>query len=95
MNEILENKNVNYQSNINGKAAAICECCGKQSKYVPTNSSSEPSIFYLSDWSISPFPKDFIHNDGSIGSIYHCPSCDKQLSAGKTLKTRSYTPKKY
>jgi hypothetical protein len=39
-------------------------------------------------WSEAPFPADHQHDDGSIGSRYTCPACNKLLRAGRTLQTR-------
>lgn len=90
MSEVKENKPVNYLTARNGKVAAVCECCGKQSKYVPADHDGKPAIWHLSGWSHAPFPNDFIHNDGSVGSRYDCPSCEKKLRAGQSLTLRSY-----
>lgn len=81
---------VNYVTARNGKVAAICEVCGKKSKYTQAEYNGEPSFFNLSKWSQAPFPKNFIHRDGSIGSLYKCPTCENRLRNGESLKCRSY-----
>lgn len=70
---------------------AICKFCGKRSRDTTPNSDGEPDLWSLgSGWSEAPYPKDHIHPDGSKGSNYTCPSCNKKLQAGQRLKTRAY-----
>ncbi|WP_152877991.1 hypothetical protein [Acinetobacter guerrae] len=89
---MINSRPVNYFMAKNGKVAAVCECCGKKSKYVSPSYDGQPCIWLCAGWSHAPFPKDFIHKDGSTGSRYDCPSCEKRLRAGESLKLRSYLP---
>jgi hypothetical protein len=41
-------------------------------------------------WSEAPYPVDCEHSDGSHGSTYTCPKCNKRLHAGETLTLREY-----
>jgi len=90
MNEITENKPVNHISDLNGKVAAICEFCGKQSKFIQSDRKGEPLVWEISGWAQAPYPKNFLHSDGSTGSRYSCPACEKRLRAGESLISRSY-----
>ena len=87
---MIKNTPVNYITAKNSKVAAVCECCGKKSKYAPPAYDGQPAIWHLSGWSSAPYPKDFVHKDGSTGSRYDCPSCEKRLRNGESLKLRSY-----
>lgn len=72
-----------------GRSSAICECCGKTSRPTQTDRQGEPSLFHLArGWSMAPYPPDCIHADGSIGSTYTCPACNRRLRAGEFLRTR-------
>ena len=80
----------NTKTTKTGKVSAICEFCGKTSKPVQPGFDGEPDFMALPiGWSESPFPKDFKHADGSTGSLYGCPSCNKKLHKGQQLKTRN------
>jgi hypothetical protein len=80
---------VNYKMK-NGRAAAVCQCCNRQSRYIQIDDSGEPDFWRLPHgWSSAPFPKCHVHNDGSIGSSYTCPECNKRLRAGESLPLRS------
>lgn len=74
-----------------GKYAAICHCCGRKSRPVAPLRDAEPDLFLLArGWSTAPFPSDFVHKDGSRGSQFTCPSCNKQLHRGEWVVTRAY-----
>lgn len=54
-----------------GKQRAVCELCGKQSRPVEL-----ARLGYLAvGWSELPFPADYVHTDGSTGSLFRCPLC--------------------
>lgn len=80
----------NHLTLSNGKKAALCQCCGRQARATEQTREGEPNLWQMArGWSEAPFPADYLHLDGSIGSRYTCPSCNKLLKAGHTLKTRS------
>lgn len=82
--------NINYTPAHNGKSSAVCCCCGGKSRQVNVNTDGRgPSLWNLTrGWSEAPFPSDYVHADGSIGSMYTCPACNKQLRNGVALMMR-------
>lgn len=85
---------VNHARSTKGRIAAICECCGRRSKPTKPNFKGEPELWEIGrGWSQAPFPADFKHPDGSVGSTYTCPACNKRLAAGEELKCRNYEVK--
>jgi hypothetical protein len=40
----------------------------------------------------APYPHAFVHDDGSVGSTWTCPSCNARLRAGESLRLRNYEP---
>lgn len=82
---------VNYVAASNGRVRAVCQCCGSKSKPAKPCSDGEPDLFYLGrGWSEAPYPDDCVHSDGSRGSTYTCPKCNKRLYAGESLTLREY-----
>lgn len=80
---------VNSVAARNGKAAAVCSCCNRKSRPVYVCREGEPDLFRLSvGWSQAPFNVDFVHSDGSRGSMFTCPECNKKLHRGEVLKMR-------
>ncbi len=74
-----------------GSVSAVCCCCGKTSRAVVADDQGEPDLFELPrGWSQAPFPKDFRHDDGSVGSTHHCPTCNGKLRNCDTLQRRAY-----
>lgn len=89
--KIIQNKPVNYvKAKTTNKVSAVCQCCGKKSKYVAPDRFGKPPIWDLTEWSQAPFPEKFVHTDNSVGSLFTCPSCKKRLERGESLKLRSY-----
>lgn len=85
-----EQSHANYTPTRGGKAAAICICCNRKSRPVEVCKDGEPDLWMMpKGWTQSPFPADFRHRDGSIGSIYTCPACNKLLRRGEALKLRN------
>ena len=39
-------------------------------------------------WSMVPFPEASPHRDGSTGTLYRCPPCNRRLAAGERLRER-------
>lgn len=84
---------VNYTATRNGKAAAVCCCCNRKSRPAEVCSDGEPDLWKMPQgWSQAPFPADFQHSDGSLGSTYTCPECNRRLRRGETLKLRGGVP---
>ena len=85
-------KTINYRKLKNGKAQAICHICGAASAIAARDGDGEPDLYALGrGWSMTPFPVDYYHFvDGSRGSRYTCPRCNKLLNYGWKLKTRAY-----
>lgn len=74
-----------------GRACAICQCCGRRSRPARADKDGEPDLFDMArGWSTAPFPADSVHRDGSTGSTFTCPACNKRLRKGETLQLRSY-----
>ena len=74
-----------------GKYSAVCQCCGKKSRPVLPCRDGEPDLFEMArGWSTAPFPADFHHSDGSRGSTFTCPTCNKRLHRGASIVTREY-----
>lgn len=81
---------INYTPARNGKSMAVCHCCGKRSSPAPVDKDGEPDLWEMArGWSQAPYPHKFQHKDGSFGSLYTCPSCNKRLASGETLQVRS------
>jgi hypothetical protein len=82
--------NVNYVQARGGRVRAVCECCGRKSKPCTPDRHGEPDVFQLGGgWSEAPYPHDFKHDDGSMGTTFTCPACNKRLSTGEALRTRT------
>jgi hypothetical protein len=66
------------------KASAVCEFCDRRSRPVAVDSAGEPDLWALPvGWSQAPFRVDFAHDDGSTGSLWACPVCNRRLDHGK------------
>ena len=77
---------VNYIETTNGKVQAVCCCCGRISTAVIPDTDGQPDLAWLPAWVIVPSNYGFVHVDGSVGSKWNCPSCDKKLSAHSMKK---------
>lgn len=77
-----------------GKIRAVCQCCGSLSRAHAPNSYGDPDLCEMGrGWSEARFPADFLHEDGSTGSIYTCPACNALLLAERaTKRVRSVQP---
>jgi hypothetical protein len=81
----------NYIAAGEGLARAVCQCCGRRSRPVTADKDGEPDLFEMArGWSTAPFPADCKHDDGSVGSTFTCPDCNKRLHKGATLQLRAY-----
>jgi hypothetical protein len=73
-----------------GLVRAECQCCGRRSKPVEPNDQGEPDLWKMArGWSEAPFPADCAHSDGSKGSVYTCPACNRKLRSGQCLPLRA------
>lgn len=80
----------NHTPVINGRCAAICQCCNKRSRPVQADHDGEPDLWRMaSGWSCAPFPAGSVHRDGSVGSKFTCPACNVRLNRGETLQLRT------
>lgn len=76
-----------------GKARAVCVCCGARSAPVALDHCGEPDLWTLPrGWSQAAFPPRHRHRDGSTGSWYTCPACNRRLSRGERLQLRRTLP---
>ncbi len=74
-----------------GRVRAVCQCCGAMSRSHEPAKDGEADMWKLGrGWSEAPYPADFVHTDGSVGSTFTCPRCNQKLHAGHSLKLRSY-----
>lgn len=88
-----ETQYVNRIETRTGKVRAVCQSCGKRSAPAPADDQGEPELFGMGPgWSCAPFPHDYVHKDGSVGSMFTCPDCRKKLADGQSIKIRDYTP---
>lgn len=73
-----------------GRLRPVCNVCNRQGAGQRPDFDGQPSMWAMPrGWSTAPFPADFTHRDGSTGSTFTCPSCNKQLRAGACLQLRS------
>ena len=81
--------NTNHTTARNGKVAAVCCCCNRKSRPMIADGFGEPGLWNMTrGWSQAPYPSDYVHPDGSIGSMYTCPACNKLLRRGIALTLR-------
>ncbi|AMS02960.1 hypothetical protein SEA_MAGICMAN_39 [Gordonia phage MagicMan] len=57
------------------KVRAVCQSCDRRSRPVATRVGGAPSLWDLSGWSAATYPENFVHSDGSRGTVYTCPGC--------------------
>lgn len=85
---------LNYRTTRRGFVIAICQFCGRESKASRPGRDGEPGLLRIGQgWAEAPYPRDFIHRDGSRGSLYECPACYKRLAVGDSLVPRQYIQK--
>lgn len=86
----MSGSHVNHIRTAAGKVMAVCQICARRSKATPPDKDGEPQLFGLAKgWSTAPYPAHFEHRDGSRGSTYTCPACNKRLHKGETLRLRN------
>lgn len=77
---------VNFVSTRTSKVRAVCEFCDRRSGPDKPEADGEPSMLALPrGWSCAPYPRDFVHEDGSTGTLFTCPRCNKRLNNGESL----------
>lgn len=82
---------VNFTRTAAGLVRAVCQCCGRESRAAKPQERGEPNLWAIGrGWSTAPFPPRCVHSDGSSGSTFTCPACNKRLHAGETLQLRAY-----
>lgn len=81
---------VNHITTPAGLVLAVCLICSRRSKATKPDRDGEPQLFGLAKgWTQACYPAHFEHRDGSRGSTYTCPPCNKKLRKGERLKTRN------
>jgi hypothetical protein len=81
---------VNYVATSAGKVRAVCEFCDKRSAPVRADDDGEPCMWSVGrGWASAPYPHDFVHRDGSTGSTWICPDCNRRLNAGESLRVHA------
>lgn len=81
---------VNHIRTPAGRVLAVCQFCSRRSKATKPDKDGEPQLFGLAaGWTQAPFPAHHEHKDGSRGSFYTCPPCNKRLRKGETLRRRN------
>ncbi len=83
---------VNHVVLRDGRLRAVCEYCGRVSGMVEPDFRGKLSIYILDGWAEAPFPDDYVHADGSKGSLWHCPDCCARQAAGEGLFSRGERP---
>lgn len=79
----------NVAPSTRGRVVALCCHCGKRSKPARPDKDGAPNAWEIGfGWSSAPYPAAFKHDDGSVGSTWTCPPCNKRLRAGEVLLTR-------
>ena len=72
-----------------GQLRAVCEFCGRRSRPTKPDPCGRVDLWGLArGWSSCPFPDEYVHADGSAGTTYTCPDCDRRLDRGEALATR-------
>ena len=74
-----------------GRQSAVCEFCGRTAPPArPTRQAgTRLSLFDLPQgWASAPYPDTFVHPDGSTGTQWSCPTCNRRLDAGESLYSR-------
>lgn len=84
---------VNCIKTKSGALRAVCEICGGKSRAVDLQGKRLSMWDLGRGWTEAPFPPNFVHSDGSSGSLFQCPSCNKKfkkLKPGEGIKSRDY-----
>jgi hypothetical protein len=72
-----------------GRLCPVCEFCGKVGR-AATPLDGRLSLWDVArGWIETPYPPEFVHDDGSIGSLWTCPGCDRRLRRGEALRGRT------
>lgn len=76
-----------------GRLRPVCQFCGKVTRrtYAPTDG-RVPVWELPSGWATAPYPTWLVHDDGSTGTTYECPSCRAALDRGEALTVRRHRP---
>lgn len=81
---------VNVLATLTGKLRPVCEFCGKIGRAVAPSLPGRLTIMDVAQgWTSAPYSPEFIHPDGSAGTKWTCPACQKRLDRGEVLRTRS------
>lgn len=72
---------VNWEPNAGGKVRAVCQWYDKRSRPVTPSDDGRPGFWDLHGWTESPYPLTHRHRDGSHGSLFTCPACQRLRAA--------------
>jgi len=83
MSSVTPLRPLNVRLSTPGRGRPVCEFCGASTRAdVPLHDGQRISLWEMFDlprgWSTSPFPAGHVHGDGSVGSTYCCPRCNRQ-----------------
>ncbi len=82
---------VNLERTAAGNVRPVCEFCGRKGRAVAPDERGRVSLWSLGNgWSCAPYPVEFVHHDGSTGTLYQCPACVRRLRGGESLRPRAY-----
>jgi hypothetical protein len=74
-----------------GKLRPVCEFCGKVGRpATPTLRGGLSVLDVAPGWGCAPYPGAFVHRDGSTGSLWRCPTCERRMDRGETLYGRMH-----
>lgn len=77
----------NVVSNGDGRLRALCVYCGLASPPARVTVHGEPLLEALPPgWAQEVYPADYVHWDGSQGSLWTCPRCDEVVQRGGMLR---------
>ncbi|WLP91302.1 hypothetical protein [Gordonia sp. NB41Y] len=67
---------VNLVPTSTGTVRTVCSSCDRLSRPRRANAHGQPHwADWPRGWSEAPYPRDFVHADGSLGSTFTCPRC--------------------
>ncbi|MFW7414718.1 hypothetical protein [Demequina sp. SO4-18] len=59
------------------EARAVCESCGRKSRYVPVIDGRLYGADLPRGWVSAPYSPGFTHPDGTHGPKFTCPKCSR------------------
>jgi hypothetical protein len=81
---------VNVVRTAAGKLRPVCEFCGKVGRAAAPFDGGDLTLWDVAQgWGEVPYPPDFVHEDGSRGSLWRCPACSLRMDRGEVLEHRA------